>query len=265
MMANLLREYIRELLKEDPMGFVQDLAAASDQFGEDGKEFLGGNPGKSGGRAIKRAFAANADYNFLNSLDTVHWTGDTYNLATLVGRSRDELSTTMTLPGESFSSPKPALELGLWIKGRITLAANNQDDLYTGTYFDYMRGRDPEQFEKDKQRKASSGVNKRPTVSKDYSRYAKLKRGNEFHEKLARKIPYVLDQSTWNPASVNEALVDNWQAKGLIVVPQDIVEIIKDNPEGQGDSMGWLKKLYEMAEAFDVPMYDTGRNVIWRP
>ena len=259
----LLREYIRQLLKEDPMGFVQDLAAASDQFGEEGQEFLGGNPGKSGGRAIKRSFAANADYNFLNSLDTVHWTGDTYNLATLVGRSRDELSTTMTLPGESFSSPKPALELGLWVKGRITLAANNQDDLYSGTYFDYMRGRDPEQFEKDKHRKASSGVNKRPTVSKDYSRYAKLKRGNEFHEKLARKIPYVLDQSTWNPTSVNEALVDNWQAKGLIVVPQDIVEIIKDNPEGDG--IGWLKKAYEMAEAFDVPMYDTDRNVIWSP
>ena len=262
---SLLREYIRQLLKEDPMGFVQDLAAASDQFGEPGQEFHGGNPGKSGGRAIKRSFAANADYNFLNSLDTVHWTGDTYNLATLVGRSRDELSTTMTLPGESFSSPKPALELGLWIKGRITLAANNQDDLYTGTYFDYMRGRDPEQFEKDKQRKASSGVNKRPTVSKDYSRYTKLKRGNEYHEKMARKIPYVLDQSTWNPASVNEALVDNWQAKGLIVTPQDIVETIKDNPEGQGDSIGWLKKLYEMAEEFDIPIYDTDRNEIWRP
>ena len=32
----LLREYIRALLKEDPMGFVQDLAAASDEFGEEG-------------------------------------------------------------------------------------------------------------------------------------------------------------------------------------------------------------------------------------
>jgi hypothetical protein len=259
----LLREYIRELLKEDPMGFVKDLAAASDQFGEDGKEFLGGNPGKSGGRAIKRAFADNADYNFLNSLDTVHWTGDTNNLATLVGRSRDELSTTMTLPGESFSSPKPNYELGLWVEGRITLAANDQDELYTGTYFDYMRGRDPEQFEKDKQRKASSGVNKRPTVSKDYSRYGGLEKGNEFHEKMARKIPYVLDQSTWSPASVNEALVDNWQAKGLIVTPQDIIEMILDNPEGDDDVM--LQKLYEMAEEFDVPIYDTNRNEIWTP
>ena len=31
------------------------------------------------------------------------------------------------------------------------------------------------------------------------------------------------------------------------------------------DSIGWLKKLYEMAEAFDVPIYDTDRNEIWAP
>lgn len=263
---NLLREYIRELLKEDPMGFVQDLASASDQFGEDGKEFLGGNPGKPGGRAIKRAFAANADYDFLNSLDTVHWIQSAYNLKPLMGRSRDELSATMTLPNEPFKAPRgfnAEYDLGLWIKGRITLAANSQDELWTGTYFDYMRGRDPEQFEKDKHRKASSGVNKRPTVSKDYSRYAKLKRGNEFHEKLARKIPYVLDQSTWNPDSINEALVDNWRAKGLIVSDQSIIDAIKANPEGGG--IGWLKEFYEMAESFDVPMYDTDKNVIWSP
>lgn len=258
----LLREYIRELLKEDPMGFVQDLAAVSDQFGEEGQEFLGGNPGKSGGRAIKRAFAANADYNFLNSLDTVHWGRSPEHLEILEGSSRDELSATMNLPGESFNSPKAGYEAGLWIKGRITLAANDQDELYTGTYFDYMRGRDPEQFEKDKQRKASSGVNKRPTVSKDYSNFGALKKGNEFHEKMARKIPYVLDQSTWNPASVNEALVDNWQAKGIIVAPRDVVQEIIDNPDGGED---WLETTYDVARAFGVPLYDTDRNVIWSP
>ncbi len=31
----LLRECIRALLTEDPMGFVHDLAAASEDFGED--------------------------------------------------------------------------------------------------------------------------------------------------------------------------------------------------------------------------------------
>ena len=105
-------------------------------------------------------------------------------------------------------------------------------------------------------------MNKRPTVSKDYSRYGKLEKGNEFHEKMARKIPYVLDQSTWNPASVNEALVDNWEAKGIIVAPQDVVQEIIDNPDGGED---WLETTYDVARAFGVPLYDTDRNVIWSP
>ena len=258
----LLREYIRELLKEDPMGFVQDLAAASDQFGEEGQEFHGGNPGKSGGKAIKRAFAANADYNFLNSLDTVHWSNGPYELKTLIGRSRDELSAIMYDPSEYLYSPLDGYDAGLWIKGRITLATNNQDDLYSGRYFDYMRGRDPEQFKKDQHRKASSGVNKLPTVSKDYSRYSMLKKGNEYHEKMARKIPYVLDQSTWKPkpGTPNEALVDNWQAKGIVVAPNDVVQAIIDNPDG---GPGWLNTAYDIARSFGVPIYDLNKDIIW--
>ena len=52
-----LRQYIRQiLLTEDPMGFVHDLAAADKEFGVEGEEFFGGDPGKGGGKAIKRAF-----------------------------------------------------------------------------------------------------------------------------------------------------------------------------------------------------------------
>ena len=100
MAINLLREYVKELLKEDPMGFVHDLAAASEEFGEEGEMFFGGDPGKGGGKAIKRAFNANADHQFLSTLDTVHWVEDAYSLEYLVGKSKDELSTTMTLPGD---------------------------------------------------------------------------------------------------------------------------------------------------------------------
>ena len=89
----LLRKYIRELLSEDAMGFVHDLAGASGEFDPnatlDGEaKFMGGDPGKGGGRAIKRAFAANADYSFLNSLDTVHWT-TTYGLQDLKGKGKE--------------------------------------------------------------------------------------------------------------------------------------------------------------------------------
>ena len=256
----LLREYIRMLLKEDPMGFVQDLAAASDQFGEEGEEFHGGNPGKAGAREIKRAFNANADHQWLSTLNTVHWQQDPRNFKTLVGRSKDELSTTIFLPDEYFHSPWDSYVAGLWVKGRITLAANDHDNLYTGTYFDYMRGADPEQFKKDQQRKDSSGVNKLPTTSKDYSRYGMLKKGNEYHEEMARRIPYILDQSTWNPKSgqITEALVDNWKAVGLVVADDSVVHAIRENPE---ESL--LKPTLDIARSFGVPIYDLNKEIIW--
>ena len=263
-----LRKYIRELLTEDPMGFVHDLAAASEEFGEPGEMFFGGDPGKGGGKAIKRAFAANADYGFLNNLDTVHWS-TAYNIAELVGRGKDELSTTMTLPGEPFTPM--AGNTGLWIKGRITLAANDQDQLYSGHHFEYGPGKSlggsEEEYE---HRKKSSGINKRPTTSKDFSRYGNLKRGDEFAEKMARNMPYVLDKSTWHKGiarETNEALVDNWKPVGLIIA-DEYVDIVEEFTEGKyeiDDLAGVMKKLFKLAQEMGVPLFDLDRNELWRP
>jgi len=264
----LLREYIRTLLKEDPIGFVHDLAA-SDKFGD---QFFGGKVAKAAGREIKRAFANNADYQFLSSLDTVHWTGDFYSMEGLKGKNKDELSATMTLPGEDFDYP---LDYGLWVKGRITLAANEQDNLYSGFYGDYGSGSEGSE-EEVAHRDRSSGRNKRPTISKDYSRYGKLQRGNEFGEKMAREnIPYVLDQSTWNPSktkSNNEALVDNWKPIGIILTRGDEINIISglEYIEGTKEdveefTMGVIKKIMLTAIEFGVPVYDTERELLWDP
>ncbi len=272
---NLLREYIRELLTEDPVGFVHDLAAASDEFGRKGEEFFGGDPGKGGGRAIKRAFNANADHKWLATLDTVHWTGDFYAMEGLKGKGKDELSVTMTIPGEDFDWP---LDYGLWVKGRITLAANEQDDLFSGFYGDYGSGKGMSGLSRKQaaHRDASSGRNKRPQVSKDYSRYDRLKRGNDFSEKMAREnIPYVLDQSTWNPSktkSNNEALVDNWRPVGIILTRGDEINAISglDYIEGTKEdieefAMGVIKKIMLTAIELGVPVYDTEREMLWSP
>jgi len=268
----LLRKYIQALLKEDAMGFVHDLAAASEDFGEPGEMIFGGNPGKGGGKAIKRAFNANADHQWLSTLDTVHWTGDFYAMEGLKGRGKDELSATMTLPGEDFI---PLMEYGLWVKGRITLAANDMDKLYTG-HFKPSDKSDPAQIHRDK----SSGKNKLPTVSKDYSRYGKLQRGNEYHEKTAQNIPYILDQSTWAPISKfmnstepNEALVDNWKPAGIILTRGDEINAISglDYIEGTEEDIeefmnaGIIKSIMLMALAFGVPVYDTERDILWSP
>jgi len=281
MKENVLRKYVRQLLKEDPMGFVHDLAA-SDKFGD---QFFGGQIGKEAGRDIKRAFNKNADHQFLSTLDTVHWTDDFYGIENMKGRGKDELSTTMTLPGDSFE-PAAGLPYGLWIKGRITLATNDQDKMYSGFYGDYGVGPEGDE-EAIAQRDRSSGRNKRPSVSKDYSRYGQLQRGNEYMEKMARDgIPYVLDQSTWNPVgaewSNNEALVDNWRPRGVIVAKDDVTDAILKTAEklisgGQSPpsgntakdidyfSAGVVKKIMLASLDLGVPIYDTDRNKLWSP
>ena len=229
---NLAKEELKEairLINEDPMGFVHDLAA-SDKFGD---QFRGGSVGKEAGREIKRAFNKNADHQFLSTLDTVHWMYDFYGVDALKGKGKDEISATMTLSGDSFN-PAAGLPYGLWIKGRITLAANEQDNLYTGFYADYGVGPEGDE-EKVAHRDKSSGRNKRPSVSKDYSRYGQLERGNEYMEKMARSgIPYILDRSTWDPGktkSNNEALVDNWRPVGIIVAAADIEDAVLKTAE----------------------------------
>ena len=270
---NLLREYIRELLKEDPLGFVNDLAGSS-KFRD---QFFGGSIGKEAGREIKRAFNNNADHQWLSTLDTVHWTSDVYNLKQIAGVSgKDELSATMTLPGESF---KPAVDgwNGLWIKGRITLAANDQDAIYSGFYGDYgrvggaARAAPPGTEEEAAHRDKSSGRNKRPSVSKDYSAYSELtKMWPQGAEMRAQKgIPYILDQSTWDPSKnrsgVNEALVDNWHAVG-IVVGSKLFKFVKHYADSDpSEAMGVIAELFRVATDFDVPIFDVNRNELWRP
>jgi hypothetical protein len=260
------------LLKEDPMGFVHDLAATSGKFGSEDEDFYGGDPGKGGGKAIKRAFNANADHQWLSTLDTVHWVEDAYSLQYLVGKSKDELSTTMNLPGEKLKNP-PGLKIGLWVKGRITIAANNHDQLFTGKLQDYTGPRADYTGEEQEQRQRSSGVNKRPMISKDYSRHGGLKRGHEFAEKVARQIPYVLDQSMWDPDYVNEALVDNWKPMGIVVGKW--LEPIKLSVQSLSDEKfkanagvnapGVIGKIFQLAEELGVPILDRDRNELWSP
>ena len=268
-MANLLRAHIRALLKEDPMGFVHDLAAASKKHGE----WAWGNISKGAGRDIKRAFNKHADHQWLSTLDTVHWT-DAYGLKGLTS-GKDELSTTISLPGGKLEPAVWDKEVGLWIKGRITLAVNDQDRLYSGKWDDYMDAAELKPRTKkgkaQRHRQKSSGVNKLPTISKDYSRYGQLEPGNEYMEQMAREnTPYVLDKSTWNPSASepNEALVDNWRHIGIIVVDDrngSRIEAIKYHAQNPAGAVGMVKQIFQAAKKFGVPIYDINRNKLWTP
>ena len=264
----LLREYIRSLLSESRLvDFAVDIGKS--------KKYMHTSRDASSGREIKRMFNKHADHNFLSSLDTVHWSPGVESLEALVGRGRDELSATMTLPGGTFGM-YPAGDFGLIVSGRITLASNDMDALYSGGYYDYVGSDDEQAAAKQQQRKRSSGINKLPQARQDYSGYARL--ADKFvadpeksHEFVKRKIQYVLDQETFDTSDskTNEALVDNWKPVGVVSADRAISKLIgvqagKDS-SNLSNLTGEIKRVLELAQQLGVPIYNIDKQVIWLP
>lgn len=263
-MKLIMEQWRKYAIKEDSMGFVHQMAKSHQKSG-----FMGGDLNKQGGREIKQAFNDHADHEFLSTIDTVHW-ADLYGMEALAGKGRDELSATMALPGDKFRNAG-RYETGLWIKGRITLASNEQDKLFSGFYGDYGAPNegDPEAV---KHRDKSSGRNKRPTVSKGLRNYDKLEPGNKYMEKMAKGHPYILDRSTWDPSktrSNNEALVDNWTPKAIVVFSmtklQTIVYKVATGEVERSQLAGEASKIFNVAEKFGLPIVSPDRGVLWKP
>ena len=210
----LLRKYIRGLLIEDAAkrkAFAQDMrgrglgdrsvssTSAAIMSGDDYKEMI------QLGRPLKQLFAKHADRAFLDSLITVHW-ASVNNAMNLLksGSSRDELSASAYLPGQLDTSILSAYDVGVVIKGHITLLANDMDDVLSGGGQAYR--------EVAPERAKMSGANK--GVSRIYD--------PDVYEMGTAVL--VFDTEDWLPAvrwsnepHSNEALVDNWQLTGLIV------------------------------------------------
>jgi hypothetical protein len=246
----LLNNFIKSVLKEDVTGFAKEMSAYASQPGlsdQDGwyDEFEM-HLSKGTGRAIKSAFRNNADHQWLKTLDTVHWKLDAYSLTGLKGKNRDELSVVMYLPSEPFRSIRDR-PFGLWVKGRITLAAPDMDNIWSGHYAEYMSndwGAAPS--EEQTHRARSSGINKRPlkgATRRNYDRlgqYLKNTPDSKINTKLLRTVtPYIFDQESWNAAekstgTFNEALVDNWKLFGIVVTDSGLVSYLRRaNLEGR--------------------------------
>ena len=253
---NLLREYIRQLLKEDLEAFSRDLSSARAKFRKSAPSFDGyhlrafddviENPG---GRSIKQVFNTHADHKWLATLDTVHSTliGGLQDMINADGR--DEISTVMYLPTEKIV-PWGG-NVGLWVKGRITLASNDMDKLYTGHYDEYMGPNAWGTPEEQGQRKKSSGVNKTPQTASAF---------DEEH--------YVLDKSTWKPADAsNEALVDNWKPIGIIATYNQ-QKVLRDIARGRvslDEIDNETKELIDIATQAGLPIFNGDRKVLWDP
>ena len=212
-----LRQYIRQILLEDRdadrQPFVMDLLNdpnyddtfrdISDEYSDPSEKVLQGYKDRASmGRIMKKAFAKHADRNFIDTLELVHWSKDLSKIIKMLKSpsSRDELSAAAYLPGEMPGNSAFG-KYGIVINGYITLLANDMDALQTG-YSEFYKKADPERVK-------SSGANKGI--------------GNVNDESI------VLSREDWDPNDFlgNEALVDNWEATGVIVPDEDYDDMVE--------------------------------------
>ena len=230
-----LFENWRKFLKEDASArkaFADELIADNPDWEETAANIDRGDTeaykkNMKAGRILKKLFHKYADQSFLNSLVLIHW-GRYQDIREIIqfGKidrtDRDELSAVPYLPGsaEAWSGRS-----GIVIKGRVTLLANSQDELYSGWGREYRKA--------DPQRAKMSGANKG---------VGRQLRAKEYEEKV-----FVLDKDDWEPRNSDlqnpEALVDNWK----------ITHIISENDERKD----LFEKIAEKS-GLDVPviLYD---------
>ena len=227
---NILRKNIRTLLSEDAarrQAFAQELSD-DPEWDPEFKAERTSDPEKEKevyrqtfkvGRKLKTLFAKHADRSFLDSLTTIHW-GDSNRILDIFLNvsSRDELSTSVYLPGDVGSStwgPGKDRAVGLVVKGHITILSNHMNDLMSGKG-EIVKTADPE-------RAKMSGASKGIGRAHPPEAYEKGKDPEyDFGPIL------VLDEEDWNPEisggthTNNEALVDNWRSVGIIAPAEKI-------------------------------------------
>ena len=210
-----LRRIIREeLLEESYQGFIDRTRNLS--YSVDFKQ----NPTfeekpieKEMARTVKRIWNEEADHAFMDSIVKIHWIR-AFNDRTAVAKIRDflsisrrnDLATTGYLP----DSDEFVADWGLYgvvVKGRTTFAANNMETIASG----YGK-RIPDDV---RQKYASSGVPKRPTMFREIEKIL---------GPMSKADDYILDRESFDTEGQqvaggirqNELIVDNWRPIAII-------------------------------------------------
>jgi hypothetical protein len=198
----MLKELIRMMIQENKSGFLNKSSAMSYEGDFDDPLFSSDPDIKKRAKDVKRLWAAEADHAFMNSVVKIHWLEgvEFYQDDLAIERikkimqasGRDEIST-MGYIKEPYSTGWG--DIGLVLKGRTTLAANNMDRIASGYHSD-LHGSD---FIK--RRYKSSGIPKRPYAFKQ-----------SFID------DYIFDKNDFDLKSQghNEFILDNWKVIGLV-------------------------------------------------
>jgi hypothetical protein len=223
----MIRQLIREMiLHEDMKGFsdrvdhIDYVGTSSDPTFEN-EESL---PMKPMAREVKRAWAAEADHEFMKTLTKVHWFQEADQIRKFMSLSgKNEISVMGYLPEKEALSSNWS-SYGAIIQGRVTLAANDMDSLFTG-YHGFLHS----------------------DITRKYKSSGVPRRANFF---MGNSRAYILDRSTFEDSNSyschNELVVDNWKVLGFVI---------------DTNERGWLGLACLMMK-FGLPIYDMRKNPI---
>ena len=207
-----LRRIIREkLLNEDLQGFLSRTTDINYGGDPDMDPTFEQEPeSRPPARAVKQAWAAEADHDFMRRVVKVHWlkVGKGEKIRSLAAASgRDEISTMGYVSGPYSSGPDgwdAWGRYGLVIQGRTTLAANSMDDIYSG----FHKNIPADVREKYK----ASGLRKRPI---GFSQW--------------KAESYILDEASFDPKmqGENEFIVGNWHVVGFLMTAKHAEKLSK--------------------------------------
>jgi hypothetical protein len=225
-----LRWIIKEELNEDLAGFMKRTGhisynAGGDEWSPD-TTFINEPENRALARDVKRAWAAEADHDFMRSLVKIHWVLYSSRVETFMGLSRrNEISAKGYLPRVKMDAPLGGV--GFIVQGRVTLAANSQDTIYSG-----MSGRLP------------------PETHKYFAASGTPKRARNFNSWMSRG--YMLDRKSFSPSTHNELIVDNWKPVGIVITPE-LLASFTDGDDWITDE--WAPVMKPILES-GLPIYD---------
>jgi hypothetical protein len=251
MSESMVRKLIREMLLEDLTSFkektkgIDYMHSMSDPTFDD--PYYKDRPYKAQAKDIKRAWAAEADHEFMKSVIKVHWLSGFnvgYALDDLLSLPRNnEIATMGYLPGEGRVTSSWG-KAGVIVQGRVTLAANDMNAITSGYFKDISQ-----------------------QVTSKYKSSGTPRRALMFNDLTSGE--YILDRESFKPegARHNEFIVDNWKPVGIVITyeSREFLDAVRQAPRPKkGDPPGpWLEYAGHVLKP-NLPIYDEDMKLIER-
>ena len=236
-----LRRMVRGIILEDLQSFIDAATAADLNYNARPGDPVLLHPrnkdAKRQARTLKDLWRQHSDQSSFDDLTFVHWFSDTVKMIPefVNMNGRDEISASIS-PGSGPISFTRWGVIGVQLRGRVTFAGNDMNQMMTGYMADVK--------EKDRAKYGKAGLPKRPleTTPKFWGSFA-LEAGD----------------LRFDPSEVNEAILDNWRPVAWVLSENFWYPIARLKRRSEREE---LLTMIEAIRDSGLPVINTNRELV---